>query len=469
MAAVGRVVGAGALVVLLAAGAYGTADAYDVVPGVLTLDAPADPPAPFPTAPGAVPAPPVVEPLGPLDPAVPMPSSAQVGALVSALVADPRLGPTVGVVVADQLSGEVLASHLPDAGRIPASTAKLVTAVAALDRLGPDVTLPTRVVRGSGSDVVLVGGGDMLLAAGDGDPDAVVGHAGLEDLARQVARALTLAGTTEVRVRLDDTLFSGPRLSPTWKPSDIAAGYVAAVAPIGVDVGKIKPGEYPPRYPDPALQAAKQFAAALSDAGITVDGDPTRGEAPDGAPELGVVQSAPLGEVVHYFLSTSDNTITEVVARLVAVDANLPGSFEGATQAVLAHVRSMGVDTAGAHLADASGLGTGSTLSPTLLLELLRLATDPAEPVLREVATGMPIGGLSGTLSDRYTRSTARGMVRAKTGSLPSVTALAGSVQDADGRVLLFAVLADQTPRGQLVPRSLIDGFVGQLAACGCR
>src|SRR3954470_21743456 len=109
MAAVGRLVGAGALVVLLAAGAYATADAYDVVPGVLTLDAPAPPPEPFPTAPGAVPAPPVVEPLGPLDPAVPMRGEAQVGALVSALVADPRLGPTVGVVVADQLTGELIA------------------------------------------------------------------------------------------------------------------------------------------------------------------------------------------------------------------------------------------------------------------------------------------------------------------------------------------------------------------------
>jgi D-alanyl-D-alanine carboxypeptidase/D-alanyl-D-alanine-endopeptidase (penicillin-binding protein 4) len=325
------------------------------------------------------------------------------------------------------------------------------------------------VVRGADDQVVLVGGGDMLLAAGAGNPDAVVGHAGLADLARQAARALALAGTTHVRVRLDDTLFTGPRLSPTWAPSDIAAGYVAAVAPIGVDVGKIKPGEYPPRYPDPALQAANQFAVALVAAGVKVDGPPTRGTAPDGAAELGVVQSAPLGDVVHYFLSTSDNTITEVVARLVAVDAKLPGSFEGATQAVLAHVRTLGVDTSGAHLSDASGLGAGSALPPALLLHLLRLSTDPAHPALRGVATGMPIGGLSGTLSDRFTRSSARGMVRAKTGSLPSVTALAGSVHDADGRVLLFVVLADATPHGQTLPRSVIDAFVGTLAACGCR
>src|SRR3954454_12691596 len=166
MAAVGRVVGVAALVVLLAAGAYATADAYDAVPGVLTLDPAPAPPEPFPTAPGAVPPPAAVGPLGPLDPAVPMRGDAQVGALVSALAADPRLGPTVGVAVADQLTGELIASHLPDAGRIPASTAKLVTAVAALDQLGADDTMPTRVVRGADDQVVLVGGGDMLLAAG---------------------------------------------------------------------------------------------------------------------------------------------------------------------------------------------------------------------------------------------------------------------------------------------------------------
>ena len=51
------------------------------------------------------------------------------------------MGASVGVVVADQLTGEVLGAHLPEAGRTPASTAKLVTAVAALSTLGPDVTL----------------------------------------------------------------------------------------------------------------------------------------------------------------------------------------------------------------------------------------------------------------------------------------------------------------------------------------
>ena len=82
----------------------------------------------------------------------------------------------------------------------------------------------------------------------------------------------------------------------------------------------------------------------------------------------------------------------------------------------------------------------------------------------------MPVAGLTGTLAERYTTTSARGLVRAKTGSLPGVTSLAGTVVDADGRQLLFAVLADQTPAGgQPAPRAAIDGFVARLAGCGCR
>ena len=465
-----RAVGVGSLAVLLAAGGYGVADALDAVPGVLTLDPVPTPAPPFPTAPGAVPAPDLPAALPELDPAAPVPAGAQVQALVAELVADARLGPSVGVVVADGPTGEVLAEHDPVTPRIPASTAKLVTAVAALGAIGPDTTVATRAVRGADGGVVLVGGGDMMLAAGEGDPDAVNGRAGLGDLARETAEQLTLAGTTSVRLAVDDTLFSGPALSPLWEPSHLVNGFTAPVTALAVDIAKLRTEiEYSPRQADPALAAGQVFAAQLAAHGITVEGTPTRAAAPADAVELAAVRSAPMREVVDYFLHTSDNVITEVVGRLVALDAGLPASFEGATQAVLAQVRALGVDTTGAHLSDCSGLADGSGLPATLLLDVLRLVTDPAHPELRHVAVGMPLAGYSGTLADRFTRSGAAGLVRAKTGSLSGVTSLAGTVVDVDGRALLFAVVADQTPAGgQGGPRAAIDTFVSRLAACGC-
>ncbi|WP_448059011.1 D-alanyl-D-alanine carboxypeptidase/D-alanyl-D-alanine endopeptidase [Cellulomonas hominis] len=464
-----RAVGVGVLVVVLAGGAYGTADAYDLAPGVLTLAPVPAPAAPFPTAGGAVEPAAVHEPLGQLDAAAPVPDAAQVDALVQGLVTGGRLGPSLGVVVTDQLTGEVLAAHVPEQGRTPASTAKLVTAVAALTELDPARTLTTRVLRGPGSQVVLVGGGDMMLAAGAGDPGAVSGRAGLADLAAQVAGRLKLEGTTTVTLGVDDSLFSGPAISPTWDPADIAAGYAAPVTALAVDIAGLTDAEYPPRAADPSLAAAAIFATRLTEQGITVIGSPARADLPAGENLLGSVESAPLVDIVHFFLDSSDNTITEVVSRLVALSAGLPGSFEGGTQAVLRTVTTAGVDVTGAHLSDASGLGDGSVLPPDLLLGLLELITDPAHPVLREVATGMPIGGLTGTLADRFTTTAARGMVRAKTGSLKSVTSLAGTVQTADGRELLFVVMADQTGAvGQWTPRAAVDEFVSTLARCGC-
>ncbi|WP_129339876.1 D-alanyl-D-alanine carboxypeptidase/D-alanyl-D-alanine-endopeptidase [Cellulomonas endophytica] len=470
MAGAARAAGAAALVVLLAGGAYATADALDAVPGVLTLAAPPAAPAPFPTAPGAVVPSAVPTALPPLDPAAPLPDPAAVAALVDGLVADPRVGPGVGVLVADALTGTTLAERGADGARVPASTQKVLTAVAALETLGAASTTTTRVVRGAGDAVVLVGGGDMMLGAGAGDPDAVSGHAGLGDLADRVAAALALEGVTSVTLGVDDSLFPGPTLSPGWKPEDVAAGYVAPVTALAVDVAKLGPGEYPPRAPDPSLAAARTFAQRLAERGVTVRGAPARAVAAPGAPELASVTSAPLSEVVHHFLDTSDNTITEVVARQVALAEGLPASFDGSTQAVLLVLGRLGLDTSGARLADASGLATGSALTARLLGDVLLRVVDPAAPQLRGIAAGMPVAGLTGTLADRYTRSDARGLVRAKTGSLPGVTALAGTVVDADRRELVFVVLADATgAAGQGPPRSAVDGFVAALAGCGCR
>jgi len=460
----------GTLVVVLAAGGYATADAYDVVPGIVTLAPPVADPAPFPTAPGAVEPTTVPRALGDLDPQVPLPASAQVQALVDGLVTDARLGPSVGVVVVDQLTGEVLAGHQPDAGRVPASTAKVLTGVAALTALDPAATLATRVVRVDDGTIAIVGGGDMMLAAGAGDPSATLGHAGLADLAARTASALALQGVSSVRLLVDDSLFTGPSTSPGWDPANVGEGFVAPVTALGVDVGRLREGEYAPRSPDPSIQAAKVFAQRLGELGVGVQGSPARTTTAGDAIELARVESAPVVDIVHYFLETSDNTVTEVVSRLVALDGGLPPSFDGGTQAVLHQVAQLGVDVSGARLVDASGLADGSSLSPAMLADVVRLTTDAAHPELRDVAVGMPVAGLSGTLHDRYTRSDARGLVRAKTGSLPHVTSLAGTVLDDQRRQLVFAVMADQTPDGgQWAPRQAIDGFVSALADCGCR
>jgi D-alanyl-D-alanine carboxypeptidase/D-alanyl-D-alanine-endopeptidase (penicillin-binding protein 4) len=461
-----------AVVAVLAGGlGYAGADAADLVPGVLTTRPRPTPAPPFPVAPGASAAPVTGDVLAPVSTDAPVPDAEALGAVLAPLLADPALGASVGASVVDGLTGEPLFRSDAETPREPASVAKLLTTSAALSRLGPDATVPTRAVSGASPDeVVLVGGGDVLLAAGAGDPDAANGRAGLGDLARATAASLRERERTTVAVRLDDTLFTGPALGPGVTQADVAHGFVAAVSSVAVDAGRLGDANYAPRSADPALAAATAFADRLREQGIEVVGQVARAKAPARPDVLGEVRSAPLDEVVAYTLQASDNNAAEALARLVAVDMGRATTFADAARAVLDQVATLGVDVSGARLADGSGLSDGSALPASLLTDVLVAAASGDHPELRTVLTGLPVAGLTGTLGSRFAQDEAGaglGVVRAKTGSLLGTTSLAGTVRDRDGRLLVFAVLADAVPATDPA-REAVDDVAAALAACGC-
>jgi D-alanyl-D-alanine carboxypeptidase/D-alanyl-D-alanine-endopeptidase (penicillin-binding protein 4) len=93
----------------------------------------------------------------------------------------------------------------------------------------------------------------------------------------------------------------------------------------------------------------------------------------------------------------------------------------------------------------------------------------PGHPALRTLLTGLPVAGFTGTLMGRYDSadtSAGAGDVRAKTGSLRTVTSLAGQLVDADGRLLLFAFFAPVEEAG--ATRAALDRVAAALASCGC-
>jgi len=459
-----------ALVVALAGG-YLAADIYDIVPGMLTLEPIPPQPNPFPEVPGAaIEAQPVTALMPGLSPDAAVPDAGQVQELINTMLADPRMGPHVGVLVTDQLTGQVLGAVNEWGNFTPASTQKLLTGIAAFYELDPEDRLPT-IVRQDESRLILVGGGDMLLAAGAGNPDQVDDHAGLGDLADITAAQLTLQGRNEVYLEFDDTLFADPRISP-----EVPAGeqriFVAPVAALAVNQARSDlqtKSDSAPRVADPALNAAEIFANALRERGITVDGRPGRvAGSTDSVAEIARVESAPIGEIIEWAMQRSDNTITEVLARLVAHHLGLPTSTNGSIEAIKTVMDRLGIDMTNAQLVDLSGLGRGSQLSPRQLVEAVNVAV-AGPPQLRDLANGMPIAGMSGTLASRFVdQEFGTGMVRAKTGSLPGVTALSGTIVTASGRLLLFTVVADQTPGpGQWGARQAMDAFVTSLAALG--
>jgi serine-type D-Ala-D-Ala carboxypeptidase/endopeptidase (penicillin-binding protein 4) len=79
------------------------------------------------------------------------------------------------------------------------------------------------------------------------------------------------------------------------------------------------------------------------------------------------------------------------------------------------------------------------------------------------------VAGFNGTLKNRYGSDRAGlGVVRAKTGTLTGVNSLAGTVVDADGRLLAFAFIANGAQDRDAAQKAL-DQAAAAVANCGCR
>ena len=417
----------------------------------------------------------------------PAPTGRALADVLDPLLKDPSLGAERTASVVDAATGtEVYGTKAGDAVT-PASTIKIATAAAALSSLGPDHRIPTRTVLdaaddgkdggkdgkkggGKGKDgradrVTLVGGGDPTLTARKGSQ----GNASLHTLADATARALRAEGIAEVELTYDTSAYSGPGLHPIG-PND----NIAPVSPLMADEGRLDDSTSgpAPRTAEPARDAAHTFADLLRDREIDVKAEPAKKKAAKGAQTLATVRSAPLAALVERMLTHSDNDIAEHLARQTALAAGEPASFDGAAKAVKKELKKLDLPLGKARFADGSGLDRKDRVSAKLLTALLTRAADPDRAELRPVLTGLPVAGFTGTLRNRYSTGTASapgtGLVRAKTGTLTGVNTLAGSVVDADGRLLVFAFTASGTgdPRAA---QTTLDRLAAAVANCGCR
>jgi len=398
---------------------------------------------------------------------------AAVRSAVAPLLRDRDLGRHVGVAVYD-LEGErpSWGTHV-NRSYAPASTLKLLTTLAALEVLGPDHRFTTTVVqaksRAGRSQVVLVGGGDPLLARRPpaAETDAYPQPATLNALVRQTVRALR--GTDgPVRLGYDDSLFTGPAANPQWEPEYVPDNVVTPISALWVDQGVLGFD----RVSDPARSAADQFAAALEARGLRVAGEPTPTAAPSDSRVLARTDSPPLVQVVQHVLESSDNEGAEVLLRHVAATTDRPASFAGGVAALEEVLTGLGVPWRGVSLDDGSGLAHSNRLSLATLGAVLRLAADPEQPHLRGVVAGLPVARFSGSLASRFgdpASTSGQGVVRAKTGTLSRVHALAGTTVDRDGVALGFVVIADRVrPSDALDARDQLDRIAAALAACRC-
>ncbi len=416
-----------------------------------------------------------------LAPRPPLPTAAGLARVLDPLLSSPTLGKRVTAAVTDMSTDTLIYGHSPSTPMTPASTTKLGTIVAALGRVGPETRFRTVVRRlqtapGQQASIVLVGGGDPLLASSAGlaltrargyDIYPTVEHtATIDALADRTAKALKAGHVTRVALRYDDSLFTEP-VSTHWRSIYVATSVVSPVSALWVDQGRVR-APWATRVSDPSLDATRRFGALLARRGITVSGTPTRITTPGAAPEVASVESAPLREIVQHVLLNSDNDGAEVIARQVAVAAGQRADFAGAAAAVAAELRAFGIDLTDVRLYDGSGLSRDNRIPARTLVAILAVAT--ARPQLAAVLAGLPIAGFNGTLAGRFRGPAGggAGWVHAKTGTLTGVSTLAGTVTTRNGAVLSYAFMADQVT-AWVDARPALDRLAAALASCGCR
>ncbi len=435
-------------------------------------------------------------------------------------LADPALrGASFSALVVDRETGVVLYSRTPERALIPASTQKLLTAVAVLDAFGPGHRFTTQIqvaerlgADGVTSNLYVSGGGDASLTS---------------EQWWRLAADLRAQGLTRVNgdLILDDGAFDRVRWHPSWEPvtarayhgpvgaltanygafrvvvspapraglparvqmdppvpylrvENRAKTHVGARTPVRVErlasvgserivvSGRIAPGAKPQEIwrsvADPLAYAGAVLRLQLEANGIEVTGTVRIGTAPADATELLAFEGHPVRHIVGLLLKYSSNMIAESLVKDVAraENAATPSSWTTGMAAVSRRLSALGVPLEGVKLVDGSGLSRENRVSAVVLVATLR-AADARFAIGPELLAGLPIAAEDGTLEKRAMRAHAQ--LRAKTGTLDGVTTLAGHARGADGRELVFALLVNGYRGGAARAVDAVDVFAEAL------
>lgn len=402
----------------------------------------------------------------------------------SELVSSANLSGAVSFIVIDAGSGAVLDQKDASAPMPPASVAKTVTALFALERLGPQFRYRTRILATGPVENGIVQG-DLVLA-GDGDPTLQTDQLG------DLVRSLSLAGVKGVSGRFlywSGAIANVPRIADDqpvqvgynpalgglnlnfnrvyfeWKRqgadwavtmdargerfvpavkmarmkiaartsplythdfSETAENWTVAAEGLGKGGGRWLPVRLPEVY------TAEVFRTLARAQGITLPEGERVANLPVGK-DVAVVESAPLAEILRDMLKFSTN----ITAEAVGLRASGAGTLAASGMAMTEWVRQK-FGVANLHV-DHSGLGSESRVTADDLVRMLRGAANSG---LREILRDVGMKDAKGKVVKGHPVK-----VLAKSGTLNFVSCLAGHILQPGGKELIFAILTCDLPR----------------------
>lgn len=298
--------------------------------------------------------------------------------------------------------------------RVPASNQKLVSTAFALDRLGPDHRLSTRLWQ-------LPDGGFRL--TGEGDPDLALPQ--LQRLTKLALGSGGGSGTPGTRVRVELAEEAKPLWWPAgWHPSDRGYAYGAPITRLAVTSNAIHDAVL---NPPSRLQALLQRSVAQQGGQLQLQLVSARSPLPSGAVLIHEEPSAPMHNLLSLANTESHNFTAEVLLRQAAGSWDLPQAQQRVTQWLMAQ----GLPLQGVRVADGSGLDRANRLTSRFLAALL-LRMDQ-HPYGRNYLASMAVAGQRGTLKGLFAGSSLDGRFYGKTGTLTGVRSISGVLLTGDG------------------------------------
>ncbi len=174
--------------------------------------------------------------------------------------------------------------------------------------------------------------------------------------------------------------------------------------------------------------------------GIQIKGDILPGTAANKLPVLAQHNSKPLRDLISDMLKKSDNIIAgSLFKKMGEVYSQQPGSWQNGSLAVKQILRQkMGVDTSHMTVLDGSGLSRDNQISPNQMMQVLDFAYHN-NVTNSDFLSALPIAGIDGTLKHRM--KNIKWKVRAKTGTMSGVVALAGYAMSKNKEPLAFVII----------------------------
>jgi len=263
------------------------------------------------------------------------------------------------------------------------------------------------------------------------------------------SRSLTIWGN----IPLDDT--GASQSLAIEDPADFTARYFSAqLAKRGIALnGKIRT-----HHTDLASISTFSITTTVS-AGGGLDHRPPAVPPPL---TLASIDSAPLAQDIKVINKVSQNLHAELMLRLLGREKGNAGTIEGGLEVERGFLLQADIRPEEYIFFDGSGLSRQNLVSPHAIVKLLSFAS--RQPWGQAYIDSFPVGGVDGSLQDRFKDKEMLGRIKAKTGSLTHVNSLSGFVTTMKGERVVFSILVNNHNLSGRQPIDAIDGIVRAIA-----